>query len=292
LAHQSNLVAGTHQHYFYNAVGASALPVNTGDRLFVYVYLDPASPPREVMLQYFDGGTWVRGYWGQNLIDFGIAGLPRTYVGPLPAAGRWARLEVAASLLGLQGKTITGLAFTLYDGRATWDYAGKSRPETVWVEDSLPAGAVSTAEAGDAWNWVSGPTPAPFTGTWAHQSNVVTGTHQHYFSNAVGASALTVSTGDKLFAYVYVDPANPPQEVMLQWLGPALVRAYWGEDRIDAGMTGPLKIYMGPLPQPGRWVRLEVPASWLGLEGQPVTGMSFTLFGGRATWDRAGKVRP
>src|SRR5262249_50247074 len=35
---------------------------------------------------------------------------------------------------------------------------------------------------------------------------------------------------------------------------------------------------------------LEVPAKLLGLEGVIVDGMSFALFGGRATWDKAGKI--
>jgi PKD repeat protein len=37
-------------------------------------------------------------------------------------------------------------------------------------------------------------------------------------------------------------------------------------------------------------VRLEVPAATVGLEGRVLHGMSFTLYDGRATWDRAGKV--
>jgi RHS repeat-associated protein len=47
-------------------------------------------------------------------------------MGGLPAAGQWVRLEVPASLVGLEGKTLNGMAFTLYGGRATWDCAGKS----------------------------------------------------------------------------------------------------------------------------------------------------------------------
>jgi len=43
------------------------------------------------------------------------------------------------------------------------------------------------------------------------------------------------------------------------------------------------------LPATGQWVRLEVPASLVGLEGQSVDGMAFTLFNGRATWDQTGK---
>jgi hypothetical protein len=32
---------------------------------------------------------------------------------------------VPAALVGLEGRTINGMAYTLYDGGATWDYAGK-----------------------------------------------------------------------------------------------------------------------------------------------------------------------
>jgi hypothetical protein len=39
-------------------------------------------------------------------------------------------------------------------------------------------------------------------------------------------------------------------------------------------------------------VRLEVPAAQVDLEGKTVKGMSFTLFGGRAFWDAAGKTSP
>jgi hypothetical protein len=49
---------------------------------------------------------------------------------------------------------------------------------------------------------------------------------------------------------------------------------------------------MGPLPIAGRWVRLKVPAAHVGLEGRTVKGMAFTLQGGTAFWDRAGKLAP
>ena len=38
------------------------------------------------------------------------------------------------------------------------------------------------------------------------------------------------------------------------------------------------------------WVKLEVPASLVGLEGHILNGMAFSMWGGRATWDRAGKT--
>jgi len=35
---------------------------------------------------------------------------------------------VPANLVGLEGRTITGMNFILYDGQATWDYCEKRRP--------------------------------------------------------------------------------------------------------------------------------------------------------------------
>ena len=49
-------------------------------------------------------------------------------MGGLPAAGQWVRLEVPASLVGLEGRTLSGMNFILYNGRAAWDYTGKSSP--------------------------------------------------------------------------------------------------------------------------------------------------------------------
>jgi hypothetical protein len=46
---------------------------------------------------------------------------------------------------------------------------------------------------------------------------------------------------------------------------------------------------MGALPATGSWIRLEVPASQVALEGTAVSAMSFTLYDGRVTWDAAGR---
>ncbi len=46
---------------------------------------------------------------------------------------------------------------------------------------------------------------------------------------------------------------------------------------------------MGPLPAAGQWVRLQIPAKQVGLEGSTVKGMAFSAYGGRVTWDASGK---
>ncbi len=124
LMHVSEIAAGMHQHYFTGA--STPLQVLPGETLIQYIYLDPANLPREVMVQWFDGSWDHRAYWGEDLIDFGITDLVRTYMGPLPDAGKWVRLEIPARLIDLENRQVNGWAYTLFDGRAYWDYSAKT----------------------------------------------------------------------------------------------------------------------------------------------------------------------
>jgi hypothetical protein len=135
VAHQSNIVGGMHQHYFFGAPQfRSDLHVGAGDRLFAYVHPDPQNPPSEIMLQWNDGSWEHRAYWGANNISWGVDGTAsRRPMGPLPPAGQWTRLEVTAALVGLEGRRVNGMAFTLFDGRATWDCAGIVRKPNATV---------------------------------------------------------------------------------------------------------------------------------------------------------------
>ena len=78
------------------------------------------------MLQWYDG-TWEhRAYWGANTLAYGTEGTAgKRSMGPLPQAGQWVQLRVPASQVGLEGRSVSGMAFTLYGGRATWDTAGR-----------------------------------------------------------------------------------------------------------------------------------------------------------------------
>ena len=115
------------------------------------------------------------------------------------------------------------------------------------------------------------------------------GLGQHLIQNA--KPGLKLNTSAKLFAYVFLDPANPPQEIMLQWHDKSWEhRAYWGENQIPWGKSeSPSRRHMGPLPKAGEWTRLEVDASAVGLtDGTVLTGWAFTQFGGTVYWDKAG----
>ncbi len=307
-AHQSSLQSGLHEHFFNYA--STPLTVAAGETLYAYVYLDPANPPREIMLSWNADNWEHRAYWGDNLITYGTGATDsRRGMGSLPATGQWVRLSVPASQVGLEGKSITGMGFSAYGGRATWDQAGKatvptaitqasatapttpptgvtSSLEYTWYDDSVPAGAQALADGKDTWNWTSSPTP--FSGSRAHQSALASGLHEHFFNYA--AAPLIVKAGDVLFTYVYLDPANMPNEIMLSYNADNWEhRAYWGDNLIGYGTNATSsRRSIGALPAGGGWVRLEVAASQLGLEGQSVTGMGFSEYNGRATWDKSG----
>jgi hypothetical protein len=173
----------------------------------------------------------------------------------------------------------------------------------VWIDDALPANAVPGADGGDSWNWVSG-NPAPHTGSLTFQSGIISGAHDLNFMGATGgmdddesttgrSGSMQVNAGDTLFAWVYVDPANPPTELMLCWYDGSSYehRAYWGANTISWGNNGTAgRFGAGALPTPGQWVELSVPARAVGLEGDSVSGMSFAAFGGRVAWDTIGRA--
>jgi hypothetical protein len=160
--------------------------------------------------------------------------------------------------------------------------------DMAWMEDAIPYGGISYADS-DAWNWVA-TSPAPLSGNLSHQSLINNGFHQHYFLGAT--QTLVLSANDWLFCYVYLEDSTMPSEIMLQWYANDGTdwshRAYWGYDMLNSSVWSP-RTYMGVLPDSGRWIRLAVQASSVGLVGKTVIGMAYTLYGGRATWDLAGK---
>jgi len=162
---------------------------------------------------------------------------------------------------------------------------------TAWVFNEIPAGATSGGSAED-WNWVEGDPVPTSEAAYVHPSGLVSGLHQHYFYNAT--DTLTINAGDRLYAWAYLDPVNPPTSLMLQWYEASTGfehRAFWGQNQSVWGVLGTnSRRYMGPLPTAGEWTLLEVPASMVGLEGTTISGMAFTLFNGQVTWDEAGKL--
>ncbi len=316
--HRSSVNAGLHRHYFQDAT--ETLTLAAGDRLYCWVYLDPDNLPRTLMFQWRTAADWNhRAYWGDNLIDWGQDGTAsRLRIGDLPTAGEWVRLEVPAASVGLGNTVINGMAFTLYGGRAAYAQTGAGTPiasGTIyrdWFASMLPLGAQTAGE--DPWDLITDndlwapfeasfgvlpATPATVPAGGGHVEPPAGNVHQHFFDGAT--ETLTVAAGERLFCWVYLDPNDPPREVMLQWhtaAGGWEHRAYWGANLITWGTDGSVsRLRAGDLPAPGAWVRLEVPAASVGLPaagvGVPpavIDGMEFTLFGGCAAFGATGAV--
>ncbi|HEV8632454.1 MAG TPA: Calx-beta domain-containing protein, partial [Thermoanaerobaculia bacterium] len=125
--------------------------------------------------------------------------------------------EATVTLLDDDGPVLSIADVSVYEGNAGTRQAvftvtsARALGDVVWFDDAVPAGA-GLAGDGESWTWVS-TNPPPFSGSLSHQSALVSGFHQHFFTGA--SSTLTVNAGDVLLAYVFLDPASTPAEVML-----------------------------------------------------------------------------
>lgn len=303
--HRSSLRAGLHQHYFERARVAFAAG---NDRLFVHAYLDPENPPRTLMLQWHvAGGNWEhRAFWGEDLVPWGVSGqASRLNLGALPAPGQWLRLEVPVAALGLAGASLDGMAFTLVDGRAAFGLAGSlnANATSKWFCNVLPEGAVRLGDEPwellthtdlhapfePAFDVLSLPATALPPTLGGHHGVPAEGVHGH----AVEAvpQPFAVAAGESLFTWVYLDPNQPPKQVLLEWRDTTglAARASWGAPLVPPA-TGIATRAMGALPQAGRWVRLAVPAADVGLAGRALNRIAFTLFSGHAAFGASGAL--
>jgi len=197
--------------------------------------------------------------------------------------------ELDTKLSGVKEQIATALATVDYvDPGAGTVLAAPEAADYVWIEDDAPAGAQLQGDS--PWEFVAAPDHPVYSGTKSTRRKA-DGMSQHFFTGV--NPGLKIGQGDKLFAYCYLDPANPPKTVMLQFNdGQWNHRAYWGEDTITFGAGDvPEHRSMGPLPPAGQWVRLEVDAAHVGLPaGAELNGWAFTQFGGTVYWDHAGSV--
>ena len=209
--------------------------------------------------------------------------------GPLAAtAGSSAGLNEVASQLHLSPEALTA-SFSNWQAHAQ-ERIQSARPKemVLVIEDKVQGGNKE-----ENWRLVN-----RANGKRTHSGKRVRiqsgqGLVQHYAAEFKHPH--TVLKGDRLYAYIYLDPKKLPETVMVQcdtggrsWTH----RAYWGKDLIEFGGIGrdaPDHRHLGDLPAAGKWVRLEIDADKVGLEpGQEIQGLAFTQFGGRAWWDDAG----
>jgi len=185
----------------------------------------------------------------------------------------------------------TALAnFAYADPAPTQPLGELQTDEFVWVDDAVPAGAKPQGDGAEPWKFVDSPKLQEGRGSKVH-TRTGAGLTQHFFTEA--SEPLTIVDHAKLFAWVYLDPANKPKTIQLQFNdGNWNHRATWGGDRaFAAGQDNDANRRMGKLPKAGEWVRLEVDPAQVGLKpGSKLNGWAFTQFDGTAYWDSAGMI--
>ncbi|MBU61747.1 MAG: hypothetical protein CMI26_04500 [Opitutae bacterium] len=161
------------------------------------------------------------------------------------------------------------------------------RKKTLWFEDDFPKGKLQVT--GPPLTFVTKEQGPVFSGKRAITRTAKNATGQDVFSEG---TPLVIPKGGKFFVHCYLDPDNPPEAVMVQfYVGGWKHRVVWGaHEKIGWGNVNTHeRIDMGPLPDKGKWVRLEFSAAKVGLKpGHKVTGYAFTQFSGKMGWDHFG----
>ncbi len=160
--------------------------------------------------------------------------------------------------------------------------------ETMLVDDAFPAGAkLTSTPPGRAATWVSQADMPVASGERALKISGKDVTQDYYDA---GAAPIEVPPGARFVLNVFIDTADAPKAVMVQFNASGWKhRAMWGDAKAipgwGAAKTGE-RFVAGPLPGAGQWTRLEVDADKVGLKaGDQITGIAFTQDGGTALFD-------
>ncbi|HEY6138900.1 MAG TPA: hypothetical protein VI670_14160 [Thermoanaerobaculia bacterium] len=148
-----------------------------------------------------------------------------------------------------------------------------------WIDDTLPAGMTAT---GLTWD-----TSQKASGAQSATAGNASGFHEVLFTGAT--ATLTVNPSEAMVSYLLVSVCAAPREIVLGWhtTGGSWVKAYYGQSLIggEAGMVS-----LGAVPAGGQWLRVQVPASQLGIVGATVDGFDVQTYDGQSWVDRVGKT--
>ena len=159
--------------------------------------------------------------------------------------------------------------------------AACSFAETVWIDGKLPEDSYSEGE----WVWDEQLTQGE---TVSHTSNTTSGRDRRQFRTE---SKVSVGSETEIIQYIYLDPANLPSGIMAKFIydNDDELSLYWESDReAFVDMSEYITAwYMGPLPEAGKWVRLDIKYGEFDLsDANIIDGMAFIVSDGKAWWGK------
>jgi Protein of unknown function (DUF1553)/Protein of unknown function (DUF1549)/Planctomycete cytochrome C len=161
--------------------------------------------------------------------------------------------------------------------------------EVIWAEDGdmrTPGNLLAIEGAGE-WRGGAG---VPVVG--GVRALRMEGSTARPIAFTAGDVNLVIKGEVKAFAHVYPDPVNPPRAISLELISEENVRrVIWGDRQAFGPAVAASAIFAGPLPELGRYTRLQITACESGLtENKTFTGLRLAQSGGLVWWDRVGAV--
>jgi hypothetical protein len=161
--------------------------------------------------------------------------------------------------------------------------------EVVWAEDSDMATPTNVMTPPTHGVWRGG-ADVPVAG--GKRALRLDGRAERDIAFTAGDVNMIVRTEAKAFAHVFIDPANPPRAVSLEFISEEKTkRMIWGDRAAFGPEIAKTAVRGGDLPAAGGYVRLELTACESGVaEGKSYTGVRLAQSDGAAWWDRIGAV--
>lgn len=251
------------------------------------------SPFTTKMWNYVDGYCFISGAdtgsVQHGMLETYNAGAATAYM-TLDAGGNYV-------LTGRQGGA-TGSGAGAFIGATCipWDRVDANAVPGNPEPNTDPSPVYITGSISGAANGVPPPPPSAKTGRAAHWSPSTAGEHNHGFFKAppMPASGGFLAS-DKLYVYIFLVSSDLPQNIEVGFIDTNLTihAAWWGSVN-DCNGESTLCHFKGTIASavtPGVWTKLSVTADELGLAGQTINGIRYSLHGGQAYWDDAGFTR-
>jgi hypothetical protein len=176
------------------------------------------------------------------------------------------------------------------------DASPAGKRDLPWLADGWPEAAVVRSSPGGTVNWIDGTAEASAHAGSRCLDIVATGPVQVVATD--GNQTFTVPEKGELVIHVWLDPADPPDAIMLQLRSKSWRHGVvWG-DWSDVPFTDTRKtdhglVHAGPLPGAGTWARLAIDPGRLDLKpGTRVTALGIAQARGHARWDSIGVSVP